>query len=106
MNAHIRKRLRTDGAAAWQVRIRDTGDEQVRTFDRKRDAEQWLNDRKAAKLRGDLIAPDVLGVTVSDLATSWVETWEGRLEPTSQRRYEQLLRLYVLPELGSSRAAT
>src|SRR3954471_8671177 len=106
MNAHIRKRLRADGSASWQVRIRDTGDEQVRTFDRKADAVQWLDDRKAAKLRGDLIHPEVLGVTVAELAKAWALTWPGRLQPTSALRYRQLLDLYVLPGLGGERAAT
>lgn len=106
MNAHIRRRVRADGSAAWQVRIRDTGEEQVRTFDRKRDAERWLGDRRAAKLRGDLIHPDVLGVTVAELAADWVATWPGRLQPTSALRYRQLLDLYVIPGLGAERAAT
>jgi integrase len=106
MNGHIRKRLRADGSAAWQVRIRDGGPEQLKTFDRKRDAERFIADRRAARLRGDLIHPDVLGVTVAELAKDWEATWPGRLQPTSQLRYRQLLRLYVLPGLGSERAAT
>lgn len=106
MNGHIRRRVRADGSVSWQVRIRGDGSEQTQSFERKRDAERFLADRKAAKLRGDLIHPDVLGVTVAELAAEWVLTWPGRLQPTSQLRYRQLLDLYVLPGLGSERAAT
>ena len=106
MSGHIRKRRRADGSVAWQVRITEGGREQLKTFGRKADAERWLLDRQAAKLRGDLISPEAQVVTVRELADDWRATWPGRLEPTSQRRYEQLLRLYVLPGLGRSRAAT
>src|SRR3954470_2701337 len=106
MSGHIRKRLRSDGSTAWQVRLKEGGEEQLKTFERKRDAEQWLLDRQAARLRGDLISPEMQVVTVGELAEAWVATWPGRLEPTSQRRYEQLMRLYVLPELGRERAAS
>ena len=80
--------------------------ETLKTFGRKVDAQRWLADRQAAALRGDLISPEMQIMTVAELAAEWRATWPGRLQPSSQRRSDELLALYVLPSLGAERAAT
>jgi integrase len=79
-------------------------DGSAQTFDRKRDAEQWLADRQAAKLRGDLISPEAHAVTFAQLVDEWRATWEGRLQPRTVDRYEQVLRAHLLPEFGGQMA--
>ena len=45
MSGHIKKRRRADGSVSYQARISRPGnrhEHDVKTFDRKRDAERWL----------------------------------------------------------------
>ena len=104
MGGHFRKRLRADGSVAWQVRFKEAGRERLKTFDRKRDAEQWLADRQAAKLRGDLLSPEAAKLTFAQLIDDWRGTWDGRLEPKTGERYEQVIRAHLMPEFGGRMA--
>ena len=104
MYGHIRKRRRSDGTTAWQVRFPDGGRERLKTFGRKVDAQRWLADRQAAALRGDLISPEAQAVTFAQLADDWRRGWEGRLQPGTTSRYDEVLRNHLLPEFGGRMA--
>jgi integrase len=86
------------------VRFTEGGRERLKTFDRKREAERWLADRQAAKLRGDLISPEAQALTFRQLVDDWQLGWDGRLQPRSMDRYEQVLRAHLLPEFGGEMA--
>jgi integrase len=104
MYGHIRKRRRSDGTTAWQVRFPDGGRERLKTFGRKVDAQRWLADRQAAALRGDLISPEAQAVTFAGLAEDWRSSWAGRLQPRTMARYDEVLRVHLLPEFGGRMA--
>lgn len=59
----------------WRARYVDNaGREHSRTFDRKVDAQKWLDAQLAALLRGDHIAPRDARLTVGD----WCDKWLAR----------------------------
>jgi len=55
--ASIEKRVR-NSQATYRVRYRDpAGRQRSKTFDRKGDADRWLTENEAAKLRGGWVDP-------------------------------------------------
>ena len=36
----------------------------------------------------------------ADVLDAWRETWDGRLSPTTVRRYDSIVRTYLIPEFG------
>lgn len=88
---------RRDGK--WRARYRDeAGKEHARHFDRKVDAQRWLDVVTASVVRGDYIDPARAKVTLRAYADRWLEAQPIR--PTSRRTYEIHLRRRVLPLLG------
>jgi integrase len=67
-------------------------------FDRKLDATRWEADELARLNTGTWIDPRAGQVTFRDFAIEWLALQP--LRPTSRARYEQLLRLNILPLLG------
>ncbi|MEU8242094.1 tyrosine-type recombinase/integrase [Actinoplanes missouriensis] len=81
----------------WRARYRDiSGREHSRHFDRKVDAERWLNSVKSSIARGEWIDPALAKVSVDDWATRWVGN-QVQLKPSTRFRYEALLRNQILP---------
>ncbi|MBG0565668.1 hypothetical protein [Actinoplanes aureus] len=65
----------------WRARYRNTsGREHSRHFDRKADAERWLNSVKNSIARGEWIDPASAKVSVGDWATRWIGN-QVRLKP-------------------------
>ncbi|WP_028657091.1 tyrosine-type recombinase/integrase [Nocardioides sp. J54] len=59
----------------WRARYRDeSGREHARHFDRKLDAQRWLDDETAGLVRGDWIDPRHGKITFAD----WFADWSGR----------------------------
>ena len=83
----------------WQARYRDElGRQHARMFDRKVDAVRWEADELAKLNSGTWIDPHAGKVTFGDFAADWLAMQP--LRPTSLARYEQTLRLNILPLLG------
>lgn len=101
---------RCDCAPAYQAHVWDarSGKRIRRTFATPTAAKTWRQDALVALRRGTLRASD--GRTVQDVAGRWLEgakrgevrTRSGEpYKPSAIRAYEQVLRLRVLPEIGS-----
>lgn len=106
MNGHVRARgKRADGTTKWQARYTDpydpTGRTRIeKTFRTKRDAEAWLTQQQASIITGDHSDPRRADRPFSDAVEAWRETRAGALAPKTRDRYEDVLRLYLLPEFG------
>ncbi|GAA1624748.1 tyrosine-type recombinase/integrase [Actinoplanes couchii] len=81
----------------YRARYRDPGGhEHSRHFDRKADADRWLNSVKTSIARGEWIDPALAKVTVGDWAARWIAN-QVQLKPSTRFRYEAVLRNQVLP---------
>lgn len=68
-------------------------------FDRKRDAELFLDDVRSTMARGEWLDPDAGKVPFEVFGQEWLSQRKG-LSPTTMERYESAFRLQLLPELG------
>ncbi len=88
---------RPDGR--WRARYRDeAGREHARHFDRKVDAQRWLDETTAAVVTGQYVDPRAGRETVQEYAERWRGMQDHR--PGTQALYERVLRLHVYPVLG------
>jgi len=86
---------RPDGR--WRARYRDAaGHERSRHFDRKIDAQHWLDSIAASVQTGTYVDPERAKLTVGELAPVWL-AGKINLKPTTRARYEDVLRTHVLP---------
>lgn len=84
----------------WRARYRDAaGKEHARHFDRKVDAQQWLDQVTAAVVRGDYVDPKAGRVTLAAYAAQW-EAVQVSSDGT-RSLVDNALRLHLLPALGS-----
>jgi integrase len=98
--AHVEKRSR-DGKVSWRARYREPdGRERSRTFARRSDAERFMHSIEHRKATGGYTDPDLGKTRLSDWAHRWLDSVAPSLKPTTHRRYADLLRLRVLPDLG------
>jgi integrase len=83
----------------WRARYRDgAGREHARHFDRKLEAQRWLDEVTAAVVTGQYVAPDAGRMTFRAYAEGWRQAQVHR--PTSAEKVESILRLHVYPVLG------
>jgi integrase len=86
---------RPDGK--WRARYRDpSGREHARHFDRKLDAQRWVDSQETAKTHGEWIDPALSRVTVGSWAAEWL-AGQVQLKPSTRARYAGVLRVQVLP---------
>ena len=86
---------RPDGR--WRARYRDAaGKEHARHFDRKVDAQRFLDNVTASVVRGDYVDPARSRLTVGEWAEPWI-AGRAHLKPKSLSSYRSLLRTRVLP---------
>lgn len=86
---------RPDGK--WRARYRDAaGKEHARHFDRKLDAQRWVDGQETAKSRGEWIDPALSRVTVGAWGAEWL-AGQVQLKPSTRARYAGVLRMQVLP---------
>ena len=81
----------------WRARYRDArGKEHARHFNRKIDAQNWLDSVTAAIQTGTYVDPSRSRVTVGAMAEQW---FDGKvsLRPTTRALYESVLSNHVLP---------
>jgi integrase len=83
----------------WRARYRDqAGREHARHFDRKLDAQRWLDEVTAAVVTGRYVDPRAGVVTFRDYAEQWRQAQVHR--PQTAVQYESKLRLHAYPVLG------
>lgn len=84
---------REDGR--WRARYRDgAGKEHARHFDRKIDAQRWLNGVTAAQVRGDYVDPKTARITVDQWCRTWLAGYGSRRSSTV-RQAEVHIKLIV-----------
>ena len=102
--ASIERRMRV-GKVRWYARYRDpSGEQRVKVFDRKVDAERFVTGVESAKLAGSYIDPALARVTVGEWANRWLAGL-GHLKPSTADRYAGIVRKYIAPRWGSTRLA-
>jgi len=68
-------------------------------FESERLAKIARDKARVAIANRDYATPGKL--TVGDFLLSWIDNHEKRLKPTTAHKYRQLIRLYLIPQLGS-----
>jgi integrase len=97
--AHIDRRDR-NGAVRYVARYVDpTGRERSKSFTRRADAQKYLTEIEAAKLRGAWVDPAHGRVRFAAWFAEWWATTVN-LRPKTRTRNEMVFRLYVLPRFG------
>jgi integrase len=103
---------RTDGTSFRKARYgrgkryrawyRDAAGRQIaKHFERKRDAQDWLDSITAAVQTRTYVDPNLGKVTVALWAERWISTQAAHLKPTTLSRTKDILRTHVLPRWGS-----
>jgi len=86
---------RPDGQ--WRARYRDSaGKEHARHFDRRIDAQHWLNSVTTAVVTGNYVDPSRSKVTVGAFGRQWLDS-QRHLKPSTRYRYDSLWKLHVEP---------
>jgi Phage integrase, N-terminal SAM-like domain len=104
--ASIKKR--PDGR--WRARYRDPdGREHAKHFERKVDAERWLDAMRAQLVRGDYINPKAGKVAFGVFAADWLAA--QTFDESTREAVQSRLRVHILPtfekmELRAVRAST
>lgn len=100
MAANIAKRPN----GRWRARYRDdTGREHARHFERKVDAQAWLDEQTARIVRGEWADPRAGRELLSAYAARWQSIQVS--SPGTARIVDNALRLHILPRLGGQRIA-
>jgi integrase len=90
--------------STWRARYRaPDGYEKSKTFERKTDAERWLNDTQTAKAHGLWVDPALGKTVLKTWAERWIATREPVLQPQTTFGYRSLLRSRIHPAFGSWR---
>jgi integrase len=102
--ASIEKRTR-NGKTSYSVRYRDpAGHSRRKVFTRKVDADRWLAENEAAKLKGAWVDPAASRERFGEWAERWFAT-TAALRPSTRRDYRVLLDNQVLPAFEQARLA-
>lgn len=100
MAANIAKRPN----GRWRARYRDdTGREHARHFERKVDAQAWLDEQTARIVRGEWADPRAGRELLSAYATRWQSIQVS--SSGTARIVDNALRLHILPRLGGQKLA-
>ncbi|MBM4498216.1 tyrosine-type recombinase/integrase [Rhodococcus hoagii] len=94
----VQRRIR-GGQVRWVARYRGPdGKERSKTFDAKKAAKDWVNDREKDVRQGDWVDPDLGRITVGEVARRW-ESLAGKDGTRANRHYltQQLGRLEDTP---------
>jgi integrase len=92
--ASIQKR-----GSRWFARYRDhTGHEHAQRFDRKVDAQRWIDEATTALVTGQYVDPRAGRVTLRECAEAW--RLAAPHAPTMRDKVARTLKLHLYPELG------
>ena len=104
--AHIQRRTykskRTGkNATSWQARYTaPDGRERTKRFERRVDAERWLDANVADVTRGVWVDPDAGRIALSVYANDWLES-RTDLRPSTRGKYRGLLDRNLIPAFGA-----
>ena len=85
----------------WLARWRDPGGfQRKKSFDRRVDAERWLDQMRAQMHRGQYIDPRAGTVLVGDLARTWAGGL-SHLKESTAATYRGIVRVHILPAFGA-----
>jgi integrase len=91
----------------YQARFRDAnGREHSQRFDKKKQAQEWLDGITTAQRTGAYCDPRAGRITVAALAPTWLQIKAGVVKPKTLAGYESLLKVQVLPRWGRVQVAT
>jgi len=100
----IEKRKLKNGRTVYRVRWRIGGRgtrEEVRSFDRRADAERFETEMRRRKQLGELASVKKSRVTLDEFAREWWQRYAStELARATQQRYAAIWDLHVLPRLG------
>ncbi|AUH41629.1 tyrosine-type recombinase/integrase [Streptomyces sp. CMB-StM0423] len=68
------------------------------TFATRRDADDWLAEKRTEIQRDEWVAPEVGAIPLEKYALQWVD--ERDLSATTEELYRRLLRLHIVPQIG------
>lgn len=99
--ATVTQRTLPSGKKRWQACWTDaTGTRRHKMFERKKEADAYLDDVKR-QLRDGIYVHDDATSTVAEAADEYMKSAAFRvLEPSTQAYYEQHIRLYIKPNIG------
>ncbi|GAA1977606.1 site-specific integrase [Nocardioides panacihumi] len=90
--ASIRKRP----GGKWRARYRDdAGREHARHFERKVDAQRWLDEQTAKLVTGSHIAPRLARTTVGEWCDTWLDGYRGNRDSTVRQAEVHIARIKV-----------
>lgn len=93
------------GDGRWRARYRDVaGIEHSRHFDRKADAQRWLNGVTASVVRGDYVDPKQARMTMEDWARTWLAGYATKRPSTVRQARVHLAK--IVDEFGSQQLAS
>jgi integrase len=93
--------IRRDGG--WRARHRGPdGRQRERRFDRKVDAQRWVDEQTTAHVTGTYVDPGRGRITVGDWADRWLAS-KGNLKASTSDRYTGILAVHVRPAWGTVR---
>lgn len=83
----------------WRARYRDpSGKQHARHFERKKDAQRWLDTVTADLLTGRYVDPAAGRTTVQDHAERWLAA--QTFDPLTRETLESRIRVHITPHLG------
>ena len=89
----------------WLARyVDDQANENTRAFDRKADAQAWLDEVTAMQVTGAYVAPKAGRISVGDLHSKWIGT-QGHLKETTASTRRYTWPVYVEPRWSAVAAA-
>ncbi|GAA3810986.1 hypothetical protein [Nocardioides panacisoli] len=78
----------------WRARYRDgTGKEYAGHFDRKVDAQRWLDEQTAKLVAGTHVSPRQARVTVGEWCDTWLEGYRGKRKSTVRQAEVHIARI-------------
>jgi len=107
--ASIRKRAWTNKSGehvAWIADYFDqAGERHIKTFERQKDAKDWLVTAQGEVQRG-IHTPENASITVGEAATLWLDKGElEKLERSTLRQYRNHVDLHIVPRIGGDKLA-
>jgi|SRR5450756_1381177 len=89
----------------WRARYRDNaGKEHARHFDRKVDAQKWLDEQTASLVAGTHVAPKTAKMTLGEWCDTWLEGYATRRPSTVRQARVHIVQIRV--EFGGMRLST
>lgn len=94
-------RRETTRGARYDVRYRlPTGEVRTKTHRTRKEADRFAAITEADRHRGGLVDPRAGRTTLAEYAAAWIEG-KPELRPRTVDMYEGVLRLHILPDLGT-----